>query len=781
MKLKNVFSIMAMLLIVFMSGCKKDNPVSFPSVVSTYPVKNDTSIALDANIIAKFSTPMQASTITATSFTLKKGTASVAGVISYADSTATFNPTEKMDPSTVYQGMVTIEARDLAGNPLKANYVFNFTSGLAPDVTPPTVTLFDPLNSATGVATSKSVVVTFSEAMNPSTINATTFTLKQETTAIAGVVSYTGVKATFTPSSSLDYSKLYSGTITTGAKDKAGNALVANVTFNFTTSNAPDVTPPVVGSNNPANNVTGVAANKVVTFTFSEAMDPATINASTFTLKQGTTVVPGVVTYSGLVATFTPSANLEYSKTYTATITTGAKDLAGNALAANISFSFTTVAAPDTTPPTVLSIDPLNSATGVALNKHVAVTFSEAMNANTLSAATFTLKQGATAILGAVTYSGVVATFTPVNSLGYTTVYTVVITTGAKDLAGNALVSNNTFTFTTVASTDVTPPTVLSIDPLDLATAVVLNKVVSVNFSEAMDPSTLTASTFTLKQGTTSVSGSVAYVGTTATFTATNVILASTVYTATVTTGAKDLAGNALVSNKVWSFTTGSAASGLAPVLLGTAGNYVILAKTAINNSPTSAITGDIGLSPAAESYITGFGLTDATGYATTPQVTGKVYAADMVTPTSDNLTTAVENMITAYNDAAGRPFPDFLELGTGNIGGKTLTKGLYKWTSTVTLPSDVTISGGANDVFIFQISGDLSVSNAVKVTLIGGVQAKNIFWQVAGQATIGTTAHFEGIILSWTGITFQTGASFNGRALAQTAVILDSNAVVTP
>jgi hypothetical protein len=152
-----------------------------------------------------------------------------------------------------------------------------------------------------------------------------------------------------------------------------------------------------------------------------------------------------------------------------------------------------------------------------------------------------------------------------------------------------------------------------------------------------------------------------------------------------------------------------------------------------------------------------------------------------MVTPTSINLTTAVENMITAYNDAAGRPTPDFLELGTGNIGGKTLTSGLYKWTSTVTLPSDVTISGSADDVWIFQISGDLTMSSAVNLTLEGGAQAKNIFWQVSGEAIFGATSHFEGIILSMTGITFQTGASFNGRALAQTAVILDSNTIVQP
>jgi hypothetical protein len=137
--------------------------------------------------------------------------------------------------------------------------------------------------------------------------------------------------------------------------------------------------------------------------------------------------------------------------------------------------------------------------------------------------------------------------------------------------------------------------------------------------------------------------------------------------------------------------------------------------------------------------------------------------------------------MVTAYNDAAGRPSPDFLELGTGNIGGKTLAPGLYKWTGNVTMPTDVTIAGGPNDVWIFQISGNITMSTAVKITLSGGAQPKNIFWQIAGQATFGTTSHFEGIILSKTGITFQTGASINGRALAQTAVILDGNAITKP
>lgn len=326
---------------------------------------------------------------------------------------------------------------------------------------------------------------------------------------------------------------------------------------------------------------------------------------------------------------------------------------------------------------------------------------------------------------------------------------------------------------------DITKPTITLTNPIIDALNVERNIIVEATFSKGMDPLTITSSTFKLMQGTNSVSGVVDYSGSMATFNPTNSLSAETVYTATITTGAKDVAGNALAANRVWSFTTGGSTSKRAAVKLGTAGNYVILAKTAINNSSTSAITGDLGLSPAATSYITGLSLTDLTGYASSAQVTGKIFASDMAVPTPINLTTAVENMITAYNDAAGRPTPDFLELGTGNIGGETLVPGLYKWTRTVTLPSDVTISGGADDVWIFQIAGDLTMSSSVKVILKGGAQAKNIFWQISGEATFGATSHFEGVILSMTGITFQTGASLNGRALAQTAVILDSNIIV--
>jgi methionine-rich copper-binding protein CopC len=543
---------------------------------------------------------------------------------------------------------------------------------------------------------------------------------------------------------------------------------------------------PTVTLSDPIKGATNVALNATVSVTFSEVMDASTITSSNFTLKNGTTIVPGAIAYNGKTATMTPSAELAPNTLYTGALKS-AKNMKGKSIASDFTWTFTTGSAPDTSLPTVTSTAPAANATGVALDAETSLIFSEEMAPLTISSTTLTMKQGETAIAGTVSYSGTTAKFKPTAALEHNKVYTISLTTAATDLVGNAMATAYSFTFTTLTApvviTDEISPVVTSTNPADNATNIARSAILTVDFSEAMDAATITASTFTVFEGSNAIAGAIVYSGTTATFTPSALLTAGTQYTATVTTGAKDLAGNALDADVVFSFTTiaDPNPSGLAAVDLGTAGNYVILAKTAVNNIPTSAITGHVALSPAATSFITGFALTNATGYATSPQVTGKLYAADMVSPTSSNLTTAVENMITAYNDAAGRPSPDFLELATGNIGGLTLAPGLYKWTSTVTMPSDLVISGNSNDVWIFQMSGNLTMSSGVNITLQGGAKAENIFWQVAGAVTIGTTAHFEGIILSKTGITLQTGASMNGRALAQTAVILDSNTVTQP
>jgi len=660
----------------------------------------------------------------------------------------------------------------------------------------PTVNSTNPAKSATAVAVNSAIAAAFSEAMTPSTIGAVTFTLKQGTTAVAGSVTFTGVTAVFTPASNLAVSTEYTATITTGAKDLAGNALASDYVWKFTTGAVADTTAPTVTGTINANGATNVAINSKVGATFSEGMDPATITDVNFTLKKTASgaAVAGTVSYSGVNAVFIPASNLTTSTGYTVTVkggASGAKDLAGNSLAADFVTSWTTGTSTDTTAPIVNGTTNVNGATNVAINSQIGATFGEGMDPLTITNVNFTLKNTASgaAVPGTVSYSGVNAVFTPASNLSTSTGYTATIkggANGAKDLAGNALAADFVWSFTTAAAADTTPPTVTSTVPLDLATGVALNGTANSTFSEAIDPLTITTATFKLAgPGVTAVTGAVGYnaLAKIATFTPAASLAASTTYTATITTGVKDLAGNALAANKVWSFTTAAAiVLGPAPVLLGSAGNYVILAETGVSTVPASAITGDVGLSPAATTYLTGFSLTMVgTTAAISPQVTGSLYAADMTAPTSTYLTTAITDMGTAYTDAAGRPTPDHLDLGVGEIGGQTLLPGLYKWTTGVTISSDVTLSGGPNDVWIFQIPGNLSISPAKNVFLSGGAKAKNIFWQVAGTVNIGTTAHFEGIILSQTSITLETGASMNGRALAQSAVILDTSTVTKP
>lgn len=212
-------------------------------------------------------------------------------------------------------------------------------------------------------------------------------------------------------------------------------------------------------------------------------------------------------------------------------------------------------------------------------------------------------------------------------------------------------------------------------------------------------------------------------------------------------------------------------------VNLGVAGNFEILSESGVTDVYKSTITGDVGSSP----------ITGAAILVSCSEVSGTIYSVDAAGPlpcvvtNASMLTTAIGDMVTAYNDAAGRINPDFTELGAGDIGGKTLIPGLYSWTSSLLIPADITLAGGPNDVWIFQIAGTLDMSSAVRITLSGGAQAKNIYWVVAGAVTLGTTSHFEGNILGKTGINLQTGASINGRMLAQTAVTLQMNTVNKP
>ncbi len=550
--------LLASLLVVFVAGCGQET-VSIPGVVSVTPAPGATSVVINTPITATFNMAMSAASITTGTFTVTgAGGAAVTGAVAYSGKTATFTPASVLAYGTTYTATITTGAATPGGASLISNYVWTFTT-ITP---PPTVTAVVPVNGATSVPIAQALSATFSEAMAPASISAATFTLSVTGgAAVPGTVAYSGVTATFTPAASLAYSTQYTATITAGATSVAGQPLAAAYVWKFTT-----ISPPLaVISTVPVNTATGVPVAQVLSATFNEPMNCVAFPATAFTVvaAPGATPVPGTIGCSGAVATFTPAANLAFNTVFTATITTAAHDTDGTSLAGNYVWTFRTLPAP--TPPTVISTVPVNGAVAVPINQALSATFSEAMTQATINPTTFTLTvTGGASVPGVVTYvaAGSVATFTPAANLASMTEYTATITTGAQNLAGTGLAGNYAWTFTTAAAPVVVPPTVISTIPLNTATDVPLNQMVSATFSTAMNPATINSGTFTLTgPGAIGVPGLVAYaaIGNTLTFTPTANLAASTTYIATITTGAQNLAGTALVNDYVWTFTTGTA------------------------------------------------------------------------------------------------------------------------------------------------------------------------------------------------------------------------------
>jgi hypothetical protein len=217
----------------------------------------------------------------------------------------------------------------------------------------------------------------------------------------------------------------------------------------------------------------------------------------------------------------------------------------------------------------------------------------------------------------------------------------------------------------------------------------------------------------------------------------------------------------------------GAGGHGPAPVNMGSAANFRILAQSAITNVPTSAVTGNVGLSPGTGA---GIGLTCV-------EVTGVINSVDAAGPLpcvvtdATGLTTAVNDAGIADTDALSRA-PDYTEFAAGSIGGQNLGPATYKWSTAVLIASDLTLTGGPNDVWIFQVAQGLTVSPGVQIILAGGALPQNIYWATFAAASLDTTSKFKGTILSQSSITMKTGATINGRLLAATAVNLDTNTV---
>jgi hypothetical protein len=624
---------------------------------------------------------------------------------------------------------------------------------------------------------------------------------------------------------------------------------------------------PVVVTTDPMDKAVDVVLDKVISITFNTNMNAATISKTTFTIKQGTTLVSGTIspTPNGAIFTFKPDVALLPFTVYTGTVTTGATDTLRTALANDYVWTFTTIpfvtlasnpvlggittgmgafaqgsAATVTATPNTGFVFTNWTENGTIVSTSSSYQFTIAGN-RTLTANFAKVNIGSFAVVlsssplaggktgGSGSYkSGSSVTTTATPSVGYTFVNWT--DNGAIVSTSSSYQFTLTKNRTLVANFKVIPASqfavVLSSNPPEGGTTngsgayaagtsvtVTATKNIGYSFTNWTENSAVvstspsytfplssnrtlvanfTINTYTLN--VTAINGTVVKTPNQATYNSgTTVQLKATPNTGFVfSSWSGDATGsiNPLVvtmnSNKTIAANFKLApAIGPGPIDLGGAGIFTILTKSGISTTGVTSVGGNIGVSPASATAITGFGLImNANGQSShTPIVTGSVFAADYAAPTPSNMTTAVNNMQTAYTTANGLVTPaPIVDLYAGNISGKILPPGLYKYSTGVLITSaGVTLAGGPNDTWVFQISQDLTVNNSAIIKLTGGAQAKNIYWVVAGQATLGTNVNFSGNILSKTLISLNTGTKVKGRLLAQTAVTLNASTVILP
>ena len=556
---------------------------------------------------------------------------------------------------------------------------------------------------------------------------------------------------------------------------------------------------PVVTNTSPLNGAINVPLDQLITVSFNEEMNPETINQTSFTVN-GTSQLAGVITYSGMTATFTPSALLAPNTTYSARLTRMVKDLTGNALQTETTWTFSTGL---TITPMVSSTDPDNNANNVVLNKVISVNFNMPMKASTINTTTYTLKQGTTPVLGTVSYSGNTAVFVPNTPLTTNTVYTATVAKSVTNLDNTTLIADYTWKFTTGT---IVAPTVTSTDPINGTTGVSLNKTITANFSMVMDPLTINKTTFTVKQGNTPITGTVTYTGSTATFTPTANLLEGKLYTATITTGAKNAAGIPLANDFIWNFTTlvVNSPAPTSSLFFGVFGGNAGITNQGLN---TRINNGGIGTTAAA-TLVTGF--TDKLAspnevYTVTPLnnglVYGGIYAAAPAPGSETKAQIALDGLNAArdlYNSISPASKPGGSDQGSGELGALTLAPGTYKSASgTYKITNgDLTLDaqGNPNAVWYFQAESSLTVGSPAasrSVKLIGGALAKNVYWYVGSTAVINYAGGgvMVGNIIAENGVTLSSPGNsttpvgqetvLNGRAISLVSSVTMVNTII--
>jgi len=762
MKFRNLLRTLVILSVVLISGCKKNTYQATvgvcPIVESTIPAKEAVKVPLNQLISATFNEKMNPETITNLTFTITAGntissvksTTAVDGAITFSGKSAFFTPSAPLAPNTTYTGRITTSVRDLTGNALQSDYVWTFST----DVTPTVST--DPANNAVDVQLNKIVIATFSVAMDSLTFKspATTFTVKQGTTDVPGKFSYINNTVTFTPGSALSPLTVYTGKITTDAKNIQGTALASDYIWNFTTI------PKLTLSSNP---VLGGTTTGAGTFAQGSSVTVVATPAVGYTFinwTDGLTVVSTNSTYQfnmsgnkSLVANFTiiPFTVLVSSSPTAGGITSGGGIFnSGSTVAvtavANPGFTFTnwTENGIVLATTTVYTFVIVGSRTLVA--NYTAIPYTVSLSSNPAL--------GGTTGGGGTFNSGATVTLTATANSGYT------FTNWTEGVNVASSIANYIFTLSGNRTLVAHFTPIISGFTLNVTS---LNGVVLENPTQVIYDSGATV--------LLTVTPNAGYIFSSWSGDATGSGNPLTV----LMNANKNITANYVLSVPV----------GPGMVDLGGAGNFEALSMAGISTTGVTSITGNIGVSPAAATAITGFGLImDTNGQSShTPIVSGSVYASDYAPPTPANLTVAVANLLTAFTTANNLVTPaPIVDLYAGDISGRILPAGLYKWGTGVLISNaGVTLTGGANDTWVFQIAQNLTVDNSAIITLLGGAQASNIFWVVSGQATLGSSVNFSGNILSKTLISVNTGSTIYGRLLAQTAVTLNASTIIMP
>lgn len=737
------------ILVVLFAGCKKDDYVEKIGVcfqvIATDPINLERSVPYDQVVSATFNAKVDPTTMDEASFTLTQGSTTIEGSVSYTDSTATFTPDVALLPLTVYTGTIKSTVTNTWGNQLQADHVWTFTT--MPQVVLNSNPILGGITSGGGAfAEGATVTVTATPLPGYTFVN---WTEDGSVVSLSPLSKPNGLNA---PSGATEVSASSSYQFTMGSVNRnitANFALVVLGNFSINLSSDPAAGGTTLGGGSfIENSVKSVTANPNTGYTFvnwtQSGVVVSTVPSYNFTLIGNTTLVAHFLintyslTASGLNGTVAKSPNLtlfDFGTTVALTATPA------------VGYAFTSWSGDASG-----SVNPLN----VTMNADKVIT------ANFTLIPTYTMT--ASGLNGTVAKSpnlvsynsGATVALTATPAIGYT------FTSWSGDASGSVNPLNVTMNSDKVITANFTLNASYTLSASGVnGTVAKLPNLVTYNLGDIVALTATPAVGYTFSSWSGDASGSVNPLN--VTMNANKVITANFVLTG------------------------GGIGVGPGNIDLGGAALYTILSKTGISTTGITTITGNIGVSPNAAAGITGFGLimdpsNQFSKSSPSTLVSGNVYAADYAVPTPSNISIAVNDMETAFTTANNKTLSVITELGAGNITGMTLVPGLYKWgTGLLISASGVTLTGGANDTWVFQIGQGMTVADGANIILSGGAQAKNIYWITASDAVIGSTVHFNGNILSKTLVSVNTGSTVTGRLLGQTAVTLNAATVILP